>query len=132
MLLEHKDNDDNLPLYLVLGDNLNQSELILEILKAYPEATQIKYRYDCFPLHIAIINDVDLEVVKELINIYPDAIRLKDGLGNFPLHLAISFCKSLELINVILPEYPEAATFFNNDGNLPYTYYLGKIGINTP
>jgi len=114
----------------------SNAAVILELLKAYPEAARENDEYGRLPLHWAVWNKSNVAVILELLKAYPEAARKKDRDGCLPLHVALGkrfsivssdleiflqkdFKTNTAVISELLKAYPEAAREKDRDGRLP-------------
>jgi ankyrin repeat protein len=86
----------------------SNAAVILELLKAYPEAAPEKNRFGRLPLHWAARFNSNAAVILELLKAYPEAAREKDEDGSLPLHLAAQYNSNAAVILELLKAYPEA------------------------
>jgi ankyrin repeat protein len=96
-------------------------EVIVELLKAYPEAARIKTGWKQLPLHVAVEHNSNLAVITELLKAYPEAAREKDdkNVGRLPLRIAAERTSNAAVIAELLKAYPEAAREKDKYGCLP-------------
>ena len=66
-----------------------------------------KDSFERTPLHVACMNQPDIDTIMMLIDVYPKAINLPDKVGRLPLHTACANQASLEVIEYLLRQDPE-------------------------
>lgn len=105
---QHQNNDGCLPLHIACY-SINQKSgtwyfytisenLLMQIIKVYPEAVFIKCNYDvpifetfhkgCFPLHLASQCIQSERVIQKLIEINPMVLQERRDDGDYPIHCA--------------------------------------------
>ena len=70
-----------------------QTELVYDILRAFPEACQVKEPlHGRLPLHCALRVRAADDLVMEILDYYEEACRTEDSYGKKPLHLSLYNC----------------------------------------
>jgi hypothetical protein len=97
--------DDDLPLHQAIKMNYSE-EVILAILKEYPEACQEKCSNGNLPLNMSIEVSSTDKVIFSLLDAYADGSWHENEVGELPLHQALRKGFSEEVILRIFHEYP--------------------------
>jgi len=86
-LLEMRDIQGQLPLHVAV-EHVASDDVVLKILRAYPEATKFAREYDgALPLHCAVSFGCSGEVLTQIIKAHPYALSCPDNNnGDTPLH----------------------------------------------
>jgi hypothetical protein len=78
---------EKIPLFIIATKN-GKEEIVLEIMKKYPDATTSLTRKEHIPLFIATINGIE-EIVRGIINQYPHAVEHLNEEGQSILDVAV-------------------------------------------
>jgi ankyrin repeat protein len=89
------------------------------LLKAYPEAAQVRNQLGDLPLHKSCEFQDFPDVVMMLLQAYSNATQEKDMAGRLPLHIACGYATSPDIVRMIVQAYPQAAEVRSNYGHLP-------------
>lgn len=85
-LFEMKDIQGQLPLHVAV-EHVASDDVVLKILRAYPEATKFVREYDgALPLHCALLFGCSGKVLTQIINANPHAFGHPENNGDIPLH----------------------------------------------
>jgi hypothetical protein len=94
-------------------------ELIDELLKAEPSATQQVVLNGSLPLHLALSSSSSNEVIQRLLIANPFAASVPDVNGQLPLHWAIQEQAEDEIVRMIVVAYPAGCHHRNSYGKIP-------------
>ena len=91
------------------SEKSSRREPYLQILESDPDAARVELTQGriLIPLHIALVEQVPLEIITAILDKYPDAVREKTD-DKLPLHIACEQEASIEVITALLKAYPES------------------------
>jgi hypothetical protein len=100
---------------------LHYRDVIVSLLKAYPEGVKIANPDGLFPLHLMINTGKTWdEGISELVRAFPEVAKIPTRDGLLPLHLMINAGKDwLDGVREIVGAYPEAVKIPTPNGLLP-------------
>ena len=99
-LVKELDVYENTPLHAAIGYQTSD-DLILKLLRLYPEATRFHGANEWLPLHLAAMWGSSREIVKELIQEHPEGLddRGEGGIkGRTPRHFKDRFPQNRDLL----------------------------------
>jgi ankyrin repeat protein len=100
-LAKEQDEYGNTPLHCAIGFKCPGDELLLQLLRANPDACQVHGTDDWLPLHVASMWGVSRTVMEELILMYPDALEdsgQQTNKGRSPRHFSTRFEHNRDLL----------------------------------
>ena len=101
----------------------NQSDLVIMLAHAYPDAVSKPNRYGMLPLHLHMIEGSTPASAAALLEVYKEAARITNKHGDLPLHLLLSNGgqgdADPEVANLVLQANPEALTTKDSWGRYP-------------
>lgn len=107
--LRHPDVNGNLPLHLAAF--LSPDDVLMRLLKAYPQAALVRNAKGQTPLHCACERStIDPEVFQVLVQTAPQAVRQRDVSGRLPIHLCCISgpMEPIAVYETLLQSHPES------------------------
>ena len=99
-------------------EKYHQSDIILLILDAYPEAAKVKHSDGWYPIYKAVENKCSLEVITKLIDVYEDGLS-KEYKDDLPLHIAMNQNYDCKAILYLIEKCPLSAGKKSQCGQYP-------------
>jgi hypothetical protein len=93
--------------------------IILYLIRAYPEGGKLQDLMGRIPLHYSISNLRSLSLISTLIAVCPRSIRAQDKMGWSPLHVAADTLSSLDVIKLLSSESQETIFLTTMRGRTP-------------
>jgi hypothetical protein len=120
--LQHKDNNDNLPIHIECR-NRCRVPIVVKCIELYPQSLKMANIWGSLPLHehLNSCRRPSEEVLdpRNLIKIYPAALKRQDKFGNLPIHFECYRGCRHWIIARCIQLYPESLLVANEYGELP-------------
>lgn len=117
---KHRGEGDMVPLQCsFFNETNNRLPVVLCLLGADPSAASITGADGDTALHMAAVQECEVELMEKLVQAFPGAAMVQNDMGLLPLHTACYSKKSLDIVKLLLKVYPEGARTASAAGLLP-------------
>lgn len=97
----------------------NRLAVVLCLLEADPTAAAITGADGDTALHMAAVQECEVQLMEKLVEAFPGAGMVQNDMGLLPLHTACYSKNSVDIVKLLLKVYPEGARIASASGLLP-------------
>lgn len=117
---KHRGEGDLVPLQCgFFNESMNRLQIVTTLLDADPSAAAIVGADGDTALHMATVQECELDLMKRVVSAFPGAAMVQNDIGLLPLHTACYSKKSLHIVKLLLSVYPQGAQVASVTGMLP-------------